>query len=89
MKTDTTLFEDINVNVGRLQAIIKSFLEQRNSLRATHKEEIDKIEAEMLEFLWECKIRGLLSTAKIARMIGLSRQRLYEKWDRLGHKPED
>lgn len=91
MKTDPKLedelFTDINDNVQRLQERIQFMVDGRRELKSTHSTELDEYEGVMLAFLWRC--RTVLSTAKMARMIGLSRQALYTKWRKYGYNPTD
>lgn len=84
MKTETEdeLFADIGDNVQRLKDQINSWVDGKKELKELHRVQIDEYEGKMLGFLWKC--RKLLSTATISRMVGMSRQTLYEKWQKHG-----
>lgn len=84
---ENDLFTDIGDNVARLQTMIQDWAIGKKRLRAEHQIEYEEYEEKMLAFLWRC--RGLLSTAKLARMIGISRQRLYELWEKHGYVVDD
>lgn len=90
MKTkplEDELFEEIGDNVNRLQSMIQFWVDGKKELKSNQRQELEEYEAEMLSFLWRC--RGLLTVAKLARMVGLSRQTLYEKWQRYGYAVDD
>lgn len=86
MKTTLTeesdIFKDIGQNVDRLKIAIGKLVDGKRALKLEHKAELEAYELNMLTFLWRC--RTFLSTATIARMIGMSRQGLYEKWSQHG-----
>jgi DNA-binding NtrC family response regulator len=79
---NSEVFKDIGRNVDQLREEINQLVRGRQELKQAHRSELDEYERQMLTFLWRC--RTYLSTATIARMIGLSRQRLYEKWNQHG-----
>lgn len=79
---DDLIFERISSDAQKLRDVIDGWVEARRDLKETHKTELEDYDRRMLTFLWRC--RTLLSTVVIARMIGLSRQRLYEKWTKFG-----
>lgn len=81
------IFKDIGQNVDRLKDAIHQLVKGKQDLKVTHKSELEEYERGMLTFLWRC--RTFLSTATIARMIGMSRQRLYEKWRQHGFDTTD
>ncbi len=85
MKTETEdeLFTDIGDNVQRLKDMIVEWVDGKKELKELHRTQIDEYESKMLAFLWRC--RKLLSTATISRMVGMSRQTLYEKWQKHGY----
>jgi len=76
------LFERLGKDGRLLKETIGDMVEGRRQLKEQYREELEDYDREMLTFLWRC--RSLLSTVAIARMIGLSRQRLYEKWSKFG-----
>lgn len=84
---DSTLFDDIGESVDRLRERIDFWVTGKQNLRGKHKEEIEVYERQMFEFLWRC--RKLLSTAKIARMVNMSRQNLYERWRKYGFEIDE
>lgn len=81
-KIDDMIFERISTDAQRLKDVIDSWVGGRRTLKEAHKSELEDYDQRMLTFLWRC--RPLLSTVVIARMVGLSRQRLYEKWAKFG-----
>jgi len=85
--TDSALFDDIGESVDRLIERISFWVTGKQDLRGKHKEEIELYERQMFEFLWRC--RKLLSTAKIARMVNMSRQNLYERWRKYGFEIDE
>lgn len=89
MKTELEdeLFQDIGGNVTTLQKMIQVYVNGKRDLAAQHRAEMFEYESQMVAFLWRC--RKLLTTVKIASLIGLSRQRLYEKWQKHGYNPEE
>lgn len=89
MKTrndEDRLLEDLSNDAQRLQDLIRSWSEGKKQLKTKQRKEYLTYEQDMLTFLWRCK--PLLSSAKMARMIGWSRQRLYEKWKSYGISDE-
>lgn len=90
MKTlndEDRLLEDLSHDAQRLQDLINSWVEGKKKLKNRQRDEYVSYEQEMLTFLWKCK--SLLSASKMARMIGWSRQRLYEKWKTYGFNTDD
>lgn len=89
MKTNTEedLFTDIGDNVQRLNVMLDEWVEGKRKLKEEHKNELDEFERGMLSFLWRC--RKLLSTSTLSRKVGMSRQTLYEKWERYGFDIND
>lgn len=85
--TEEKLFVDIGDNVQRLTGMIDSWVEGKKELKEKHKTELDTYERGMLSFLWRC--RKLLSTATLARKVGMSRQTLYAKWEQYGFDIKD
>lgn len=84
---DSALFDDIGESVDRLKERIDFWVTGKQNLRGKHKEEIEEYERQMFEFLWRC--RKLLSTSKIARMVNMSRQNLYERWRKYGFEIDE
>lgn len=84
---DDEIFVRLSSNAQELKDIIGSMVSSRKVLKESHRAELELYDREMLTFLWQC--RPLLSTVVIARMIGLSRQRLYEKWTKFGFDTSD
>jgi len=84
MKTvaDDELFTDIDENDQRLKTTIETWVEGKKKLKEGHREELDEYEGRMFAFLWRC--RPILSTATLSRLVGMSRQTLYEKWQKHG-----
>lgn len=76
------IFTRLSADAQLLKDSIDELVEQRKSLKEKHRSELEDYDKQMLAFLWRC--RPLLTTVVIARMIGLSRQRLYEKWAKFG-----
>jgi DNA-binding NtrC family response regulator len=81
------LFESINGNAKLLEERIQSLVAEKRSLKYQHNNEVESLEAKIFSFLWRC--RPYMTTAKIARMVGLSRQGLYSKWSKYGYTPDD
>jgi len=81
------LFERLGNDGKLLKDTISDMVERRRVLKEKYREDLEDYDREMLTFLWRC--RSLLSTVAIARMIGLSRQRLYEKWSRFGFEANE
>lgn len=81
------IFKDIGDDVNRLKEQINQLVKGKQDLKLSHRSELEDYEREMLTFLWRC--RTFLSTATLARMIGISRQRLYEKWNQYGFDTTD
>lgn len=79
---ESDIFSEIGQSVDRLKAQIERLVEGRRDLKLSQRAELEEYERQMLTFLWRC--RTFLSTATMARMIGMSRQMLYEKWNRHG-----
>ena len=79
---ESDIFKDIGQNVDRLRSQIEQLVEGRRDLKKSQRAELEAYERNMLTFLWRC--RTFLSTATMARMIGMSRQMLYEKWNHHG-----
>jgi len=86
-KTDNALFDDIGESVDKLRERIDFWVTGKRNLRGRHKTEVEDYEKQMFEFLWRC--RKLLSTARIARMVGMSRQNLYERWRKYGFEIDE
>lgn len=84
---ESDIFRDIGQNVDRLRKQIDQLVEGRRDLKKAQKAALEEYEREMLTFLWRC--RTFLSTATMARMIGMSRQMLYEKWNHHGFDTTD
>lgn len=84
---DSALFDDIGESVDNLTVRINSWVEGKRKLKDEHKEEIADYERDMFEFLWRC--RNLISTAKLARMVNMSRQNLYERWRKYGFEIDE
>lgn len=84
---DSALFDDIGESAEKLKERINFWVTGKQDLRGRHKDEIEEYEREMFAFLWRC--RPLLSTAKIARMVNMSRQNLYERWRKYGFEVDD
>lgn len=82
LNPEDDIFKDIGQNVDRLKLKIGEFVKGKQDLKLAQKSELAEYEKNMLTFLWRC--RTFLSTATIARMIGISRQSLYEKWSQHG-----
>jgi DNA-binding NtrC family response regulator len=85
--TEEELFVDIGDNVQRLNSMLDEWVEGKRKLKEEHKNELDEFERGMLAFLWRC--RKLLSTSTLSRKVGMSRQTLYEKWERYGFDIND
>lgn len=81
-KSEEDLFTDIGDNVLHLKSMIAEWVEGKRELKEQQKQQLEEYESKMLSFLWRC--RKLLSTATISRMVGMSRQTLYEKWQKHG-----
>lgn len=84
-----TFFTDASVSAQKLDAIVSSWREERKALRRAHSEQLKKFDENMIEFLWQCKQMNLATTTKLARLVGLSRQTLYEKWSEHGYNPTE
>jgi len=81
-RVEEEIFDRLSSNAQELKSVISSMVEGRKVLKESHRETLEDYDRRMLSFLWRC--RPLLSTVVIARMVGLSRQRLYEKWQKFG-----
>lgn len=90
MKThvlETKILEDMDENAQKLQKVIMSLVDGRNKLKAQHRQEFTDYEKNMLDFFWKC--RGRISTSSMARMLNISRQALYQKWNAYGYAIND